>query len=617
MYVRKETKIYSDFETTIDNPVKTEVWSAASIIGGTRNDPSSVYVQKSINDYMKWLFNVPGNLKVYFHNLKFDGSFILTWLLRNPRFSLDGSISKTGQIEYLYKNPGYKMDPYTYTYSISAKGQWYSITIKLKKKVITIWDSLKLIPMSLSKAAKSFKTEHQKLEMEYGHHVPGGYISAEELKYIQNDVLVLKECMEVMEAKEINSMTIGGACLDEFQKPFSDEEYQKLFPDLTQIMIPDIESIGRADKNAGRTVDSFIRRSYHGGFCYVNPKYQGRKLEGVISHVDANSHYPSMMHSKSGNFYPVGMPVYFTKKQFPQIKSMTYDKCYYFIRVYGSFTKKEGCLPTIQIKDDSRFSKHSNDWLDSTFGLKVDLVLTRQDYEKMLQNYYTDFEIIEGIAFHTVTGIFDKYIDYWYHVKETSKGAIRQIAKLFLNNLYGKFAASMDSSYKVAYLTEHGLRYENIAANDKTPGYIAIGSAITSYARNRTITLAETYYEHYVYSDTDSNVYTLPEESLDEIPKHPTAICYWGVESESDSAIFVRQKTYIEHVTKNDSEPVDPYFNIRCCGMGSDSKRKLDLALNLGMSMEEFKPGFRTGGTLKAKNVFGGTLLVDAGYRMS
>lgn len=609
MRLKKETKIYSDFETTIDNPVKTEVWSAASIIGGTRNDPSSVAVQTSIGSYMKWLFNQDGDLKVYFHNLKFDGSFILTWLLENPKFTCDAEIND-GRIEYLNKNPGYKMPSYSFTYSISAKGMWYSITIRLKKKVITIWDSLKLIPLSLAKAAKAFKTKHQKLEMEYKNHKPGDKISKEELKYIQNDVLVLKECMEAMQAREIDSMTIGGACLKEFQEPFTKEEQQELFPDLTKTEIPDDE------KGRKRTADDFIRRSYHGGFCYVNPKYQGKLLTGVISHVDANSHYPSQMHSKSGNYYPVGQPIYFSRESFGKISALPYEKCYYFVRVKGTFSKKSGFLPTIQIKDDSRFARHRNEWLESSCGLTVDLVLTRQDYEKMLQNYYTDFEVVEGIAFKTVKGLFDKYIDKWYKVKEGSKGAIRQIAKLFLNNLYGKFAASTDSSYKVAYLTKNGLRYENVVADDKEPGYIAIGSAITSYARNRTISLAEKYYESYVYSDTDSNVYMLPEGELKGIPKHPSAICYWGVESESDSAIFVRQKTYIEHVHKNDSVEVEPYFNIRCCGMGTDSKKRLNIALNLGMSLEEFKPGFVTGGTLKAKSVYGGTLLVDAGYKM-
>lgn len=624
----RETTIYADFETTLTVPV--QVWSAASIIGGTENVPANVAVQRSLSSFMQYIFSLPRNrIKIYFHNLKFDGSFILNWLLKNPRFSPLYSRDADGMVTGLDKDTRDRdMPPYSFTYNISTKGQWYSIIIKLKYKIITIWDSLKVLPMSLKALGKSFKTPHQKLDMDYDGHTPTSKITAEEMAYIKNDVLVLKECMEIMQAKDITSMTIGGACLQEFQSGYKDDDLSTLFPDLTQIEIPDYTGEGDLAKNTGRTADSFIRRSYHGGFCYTNPKYRGKTiatnpkaqhdiLATSISHVDANSHYPSMMHSKSGNYYPVGLPLYVTAEQFKEIENLSTDKCYYFVRIIGSFKKKPNCLPTLQIKDDPRFFKERNEWLEDTRGYSVDIVLTCQDYRKLKENYDTEIQIIEALAFKTQIGLFDKYIDYWYKIKETSKGALRQIAKLFLNNLYGKFAASTDSSYKIAEIGASGqLVYTNVMDRRKTPGYIAIGSAITSYARNRTISLAEEYYDYYVYSDTDSNVYLLPEEALDKIPKHPTAICFWGVESESDTAIFSRQKTYIEHVVKNDSELVEPYWNVKCCGMGNDTKRKVKTALDMGMSLSEFKPGFKSYGTLKARSVDGGTLLVDAGYIM-
>ena len=42
-----------------------------------------------------------------------------------------------------------------------------------------------------------------------------------------------------------------------------------------------------------------------------------------------------------------------------------------------------------------------------------------------------------------------------------------------------------------------------------------------------------------------------------------------------DSAVFVRQKTYIEHVTHNDLKPIDPYYDIKACGMPARSKELL------------------------------------------
>lgn len=87
---------------------------------------------------------------------------------------------------------------------------------------------------------------------------------------------------------------------------------------------------------------------------------------------------------------------------------------------------------------------------------------------------------------------FDKYIDKYRKIKMESEGAVRTLAKLFLNNLYGKMASSPDSSFKVASVKEDGsLTFRVVHQEDKKPGYIAVGSAITSYAREFTIRAAQ------------------------------------------------------------------------------------------------------------------------------
>lgn len=626
MFVKDEICIFADFETTIDDPDMTEVWSAASITDKDPSDPKYVHMEKNISNFMNYLLNQVAyqSITVYFHNEKFDGSFIIYWLLKNRRFEPDYEYGPDGEVRLSSEKP-WKMKNESFRYTISSKGQWYKIHIKHKGKDIVILDSLKLIPMSLKKAGKSFKTKHQKLEMEYSNHRPGDTLTQKEIDYIKNDVLVLKECMEYMFSQGIDTMTIGGACLNEFQKGYGKEDYEKLFPDVTQMKIKDFIGKGREEYNTNRTVDSFCRRSYHGGFCYVNPKYQGKVLEvgknvTAISHVDANSHYPSQMVSDSGNYYPVGVPVYFKREQFESIKNTSVSKCYYFVRILTKFEIKEKMLPMLQIKDDPRFSKQRNEWLESSKGQYVDIVLTRTDYELFEKTYDSDTKILEGLAFKTETGLFDKYIKHWYSIKENATGAVRQIAKLMLNNLYGKFAASRDSSYKIAYIDKKKkcLRYSTVSASDKKPGYIPIGSAITSYARNRTITLAEEYYDDYVYSDTDSNVYTRGLDNLSKIPQHESKICYWKVESNSDKAVFVRQKTYIEHVVAEDGKMLEtPYTNLKCCGMGAEAKKTTVELLEKGkMKYEDFRPGYEVDGNLKAKQIIGGTLLVEQKYKM-
>ena len=77
-------------------------------------------------------------------------------------------------------------------------------------------------------------------------------------------------------------------------------------------------------------------------------------------------------------------------------------------------------------------------------------------------------------------------------IKESSKGAERELAKLYLNNLYGKFSANDSSSYKRPFINNKNvLGFEIIEEHEKKPGYIAIGSAITSYARRFVINAAQ------------------------------------------------------------------------------------------------------------------------------
>lgn len=608
--------LFADFETTVENNVKeqmkTEVWSAAYISGWCENTPENVIVRQSIDEFMDDIDNLSMNTICYFHNLKFDGSFILTYLLKNNKWKADLINGKmnTGKIKL--------MKMHRFRYMISSKGMWYSITLRNKnKKLIRIWDSTKLLPQSLENLGKAFKTRHQKLSMEYkGHRYPGCVITEEEKQYICNDVLVLKECMEHMFSQGIDNMTIGSACLQEFKKGFTDEEYEKLFPDLTKIPIPDYGD----DKD--RSYDYFIRKSYHGGFCYVNPKYQGQVIKNFV-HVDANSHYPSQMHSESGNYYPVGVPSYYHDEQITKDLLNTDTKNgYYFVRFECEFTIRPKKIPCVQIKDNPIFHNHYNEWLESSYDNVVDMTMTCVDFKRFRKSYHiSKLKIKELVMFETKIGLFDTYINHWYEIKENSTGPVRVIAKLFLNNLYGKFASSTDSSYKIAeYVEGKGLRYYFIQDNNKDAGYIAIGSAITSYCRNVTIGFAEMNYKHFVYSDTDSLVLLCKEEEIKGIPIHQTKLCYWGVESVCERGIFTRQKTYIEQI--------DGAYNIKCAGMGKVPKQRLSKALEtnnrreLGLDqkgsfkLKDFTEGLIIDGNIKACNKDGGVLLVDNFYKL-
>ena len=86
----------------------------------------------------------------------------------------------------------------SFKYSISDKGQWYNIIIKVNNHFIEIRDSLKLLPFSVKRIGQSFGTKHKKLDMEYtGFRYAGCNITEKEKEYIANDVLVVKEALEI------------------------------------------------------------------------------------------------------------------------------------------------------------------------------------------------------------------------------------------------------------------------------------------------------------------------------------------------------------------------------------------------------------------------------------
>lgn len=652
MNIKHYRYFVADFETTVyQGQESTEVWSSASVELFSEEAPK---VFHSIDEQFEYFKNLKSNLCVYYHNLKFDGNFWLYFLLNKLKFKQAYRKVKPNDtlVEWLQDE---EMLNNTFKYSISDMGQWYTITIKVGGKYIEIRDSLKLLPFSVKRIGDSFKTKHKKLDMEYtGFRYAGCEITPEEIKYIQNDVYVIKEALEIMFDEGHKKLTIGSCCLAEYKKIIGKEDYDKLYPKLTEIEIdPKLYKYDNAD--------AYIRKSYKGGWCYLAKGKENQvKYNGTTA--DVNSLYPSMMSSESGNRYPTGKPT-FWKGDFIPEKILNKDNYYFFIRVKTRFYLKDGYLPFIQIKGnylyDGTEALESSDVVDKKTGkrstvyydkfgklqdTRVELTLTMTDYYLFIEHYEAvDFEILDGCYFFSKIGIFDEYIEKYKKIKMESKGALRELAKLFLNNLYGKMASSTDSSFKFAYMKEDNtVGFMSMQANNKQAGYIAVGSAITSYARNFTIRSAQMNYygadkRGFIYADTDSIHCDLLPEEIKGIKVDDKAFCCWKLESCWDYGIFVRQKTYIEHVTHEDLQPIEkPYHNVKCAGMPQKCKdlfiksmegvteeelAKVDEEtadfLKEKRTIEDFKIGLIVPtGKLLPRRIIGGVLLVNVPYQI-
>lgn len=641
-------KFMCDFETTVyKGQTSTEVWASASVEFYTEN----VNIFHSIDEQFQYFKALNCDIVAYYHNLKFDGNFWLSYLLTKLKYeqAIHYLNDEQTQAEFIAIKD---MKNKTFRYTISDMGQWYTLTIKVNNHTIELRDSLKLLPFSVKQIGKSFKTKHQKLDMEYiGYRYAGCNITDEEKQYIANDVLVVKEALEQLFNDGHDKLTIGSCCMEEYKKTTGAYDYKDLFPPLDEVAL---------DKNifGSSNADEYIRHSYRGGWCYL-VKGKENKVRHNGTTGDVNSLYPSMMHSQSGNYFPIGKPYFWSGNIIPN-EAIGENK-YYFIRIKTRFYIKENKLPFIQIKGnhlykgteslttsdilnkDGTYNRYYKDKNSNIHDSAVIMTVTMTDYKLMLKHYeLVDFEILDGCWFYSMKGIFDNYINHYAEIKMNSKGAKRTEAKLFLNNLYGKLASSSNSSFKVAYVKDdESIGFYIVPANNKKVGHIATGSAITSYARNFTITAAQKNYygvdkAGFIYADTDSIHCDLPADKIKGITVDPVKFCCWKLESSWDTAIFTRQKTYIEHITHNDLIPVDePYNDIKCAGMPQKCKDLFNKSMQ-GYEVKEsdnytqselkflatkrdysdFKVGLCVPGKLLPKRIKGGVLLVDTTYEM-
>lgn len=662
MRTRKFRYFAADFETTVyEGQEYTEVWASAYVELGTEE----VFVLHSIEEQFKFLIEYDCNICVYYHNLKFDGAFWIDYLLRVLQYNQAYDQIGPEPTDIVWREER-RMKNKEFKYSVSGKGQWYTIIIKVNNHIIEIRDSLKLMPYSLKRIGEGFKTKHRKLEMEYeGFRYAGCDITDHEKEYISNDVLVLKEGLEFMFSQGHDKLTIGSCCLSEFKNMYEKEQYESLFPNLYDIWIDERK---HGVDNAG----AWILKSYKGGFCHVI-KGKENKLFKNGTTADVNSLYPYSMHSMSGNKYPIGRPKFWTGNFIPD--EAIDDRIYYFVRVKTRFYIKDGYIPFIQIKGNMLYKGTENlessdvynkntksynsmyfDFEGKPHDTRVELTFTMTEYIRFREFYNViDFEILDGCYFGCVAGLFDEYIDKYREIKETSTGAMREMAKLFSNNLYGKLAANTDSSFKLAYIKDDGSTgFIDVEEHNKTPGYIAIGSACTGYARDYTIRTAQANYygkdkPGFIYADTDSIHCDLLPEEIKGIRVHSKTYGCWKLESCWDIAIFARQKTYIERVVIENLEPVESYYNIKGAGMPDRCKELLNISLYgeqdikgyegkdgnwkewsneekdflfdendkpIKREITDFRKGFCVPGKLRPKRIKGGIVLVNTTFEM-
>ncbi len=560
--------------TTRTGRVRVWSWEIRSVSDG------SVYRGTTIAEYVEKAAELGGIH--YFHNLRFDGGFLDSYLQDVKPHGLEMT---SGAWRPAHVPAG------SFGALISDTGAHYARYVHLRDgRRFEVRDSLKKFPAtSIADLAKMYEAPSPKGEIDYEAERPIGYWpTLAEWRYLDTDVEILATALlAALEAGALG-LTIGGDALGEYRSTMAHGKFRTVYPLLD------------------RDIDEFIRRAYRGGWTYINPKWQGQLLTLPGCVYDVNSMYPAVMRDSS---YPWGEPVWLAPGQ-TELEGYPH-------RIVGAMfdaTIKPGYLPMIQVKNDARY----NPVQYQTEVRAVEWYGTEVDWELLLEHYDVDVhEWLGGIAFKGQTGLFDRYIDKWMEVKANATGGARTQAKFQLNNLWGRFAINPLRAGRLPGIEDDGTPLYTLTPQEyDEPCFTAVGVWTTSYGRDRVIRAAQSFGDRFLAADTDS-VHALEYQNPSDvsvtvayegeqierwIPEgfeiHPTRLGAWKLEAVFDQATYLRAKAYAERI--------DGRVEAHVAGL----PRKL---LG-GIRVEDLQIGAKFSGKLVPKRVPGGIILESTDF---
>lgn len=516
-----------DFETTTDTK-DCRVWAAGMIDIETQTE------YHEFNNIADFMCTVEGmsktrNLTLYFHNLKFDGEFIISWLFNHG---------------WIYTDNRKMLSPKSFCALIGDMGQFYSMELMFysgtRRGRVKILDSLKILNMSVADISRAFGCKYEKGEIDYKAYRPIGWeITKDESSYLKRDCIIPAFAINQLISSGHDKMTAGSNALAEYKRIIG-KDFEKYFPPID--------------------CDEFCRKSYKGGWTYCNPKHINKDI-GNGRVYDTNSMYPWVMWEK---MLPYGKPEYF-------IGEYKEDKVYtlYIQRFECSFELKPGKLPCVQEKHNIAFNPR--EYLTSSEGEIVEMTMTSVDHKLFLENYEVkDYVDHDGYKFRSSNQLFKEYIDKWI-AEKIDAGKIgnkgkRQIAKLMLNSLYGKFAKRGMMARKIPYLADDGIvKYKLTEEEESDLLYLPVGTFVTAYARDLIIRSAQKFGDRFLYADTDSLHVIDGEDGELGLHIDDFELGAWKEESVFKRARYLGPKAYIEQGYRKNKAP--KMFHVKHCNL--------------------------------------------------
>lgn len=573
---KKQWKVaVADFETTTE-----KVWTDKSevYIWGfkTYTDYESKFHWDIVNSEMEDQFSLENFFdklvenevdKCFFHNLSFDGYFMLWWLQEHNVLYMD--VENRDELE---EN----------TWNWMCTDQWsiYSMNVNWKGTMIHFTCSYKLLMSSVEDLGKALGEEKKKIDYDaYSLFTSREQVPPVLIEYLERDIDVVWKVLEKVRKTEENEdgyvlkMTRSSTAYQDFvdfyngpkkkKKDKDDKEFSPM-PNFTRdfggFAYDKFTKKYKWHNVLTTEQHDIIRESYAGGWVNFNKKYHNQIIEcpnGVS--YDNNSMFPAQMinhkmpYGKMLDVKPSGDSAEMINVIIKKAKLKNMDH--------------PALLKDLSSKGMgySLVAKYLDELNEAT-----PYVLWREEFDYMLKYYDMEYEIIHQWWFKTKY-VFKEWLLKKAHLKQFAPNDVEKgFHKGVFNGMYGKMAESYE---KIGIILEDDENMEDMVSThfgtyvakkvtrkSSQLKHIAVASYITMKAR---LCLWDTIFPNYdiwLYSDTDSGYYT---EEPKHIEYHPTILGKWKPEVKFTKFKSVRAKCYMyegthEFKALNKKEEPDP-----------------------------------------------------------
>lgn len=497
---------FADFETDIWNE---EARVYLGYIECLENNENKFFI--SIDEMIDFLVKYPTKKThtVYFHNLSWDGEFIIWWLIEN------GFKPKLNKVE---KSKEFRER----TDFLGKRGEIY---INYKGCRILFLCSYKIWPQKAEKIGESLGFPKLKIEHNIGRKYNNiNEVPCDVLEYVKRDVQIIKrKYIEYSKNYEVKK-TASASSWNNFKKWY-ETRYTKQRYNIRYVM--------------NKETFKYLQPAYFGGLTIINEKYKGCDINERISYYDINSSYPSTF---VDNLMPYGLP---------QLTKPVGDYVYMVDAVISDIKKR-----------DDRMCNHLHNWVKlgklnresylDFFNGSMRVLYCSEEWEEIKKTYEFNIISYREIYFKASKEL-GEYIEKLYHLKENAKNKLEKgDHKLILNSFYGKWGQNYLNSRKDLfpatnddYLKYHygGYVYRITTEESKEIKYLPIAIFTTSYARVKLLRVVRQNLDNWLYGDTDSLI--VKGDVCNGIKEHNTRLGYWKKEAVGKRFKVLKTKCYI------------------------------------------------------------------------